>query len=42
MLPDSRRFVAVESRLLLKRVNRYSPGNRCTPGEISNGSNNRS
>ena len=42
MLPDSRRLVAVDSRLLLKRVKRYSPGRRSTPGEISNGSNSRS
>ena len=27
---------------LLKRVNRYSPGGRTTPGEISNGSKSRS
>src|SRR3989338_3070155 len=40
-LPDSRRLVAVVP-LVLKRVNRYSPGGRNTPGAISNVSNNRS
>ena len=36
-----RRFPAVAT-LFDQRVNRYSPGGRTTPGEISNGSNSRS